>query len=96
MLAPSGVPGYELVLFVGALPTIHLVSATFFWLHHLPLAELPTVKMVSVQISAAKSGPLTRKLPESVSFDKPLDEITILDVKKAIAAKNPKASSCCC
>ncbi|KAH9945415.1 3-oxo-5-alpha-steroid 4-dehydrogenase-domain-containing protein [Epithele typhae] len=46
--------------------------------------------MVTVAISASKPGSLTRKLPEAVTFDKPLDAVTILDVKKAIAAKNPK------
>ena len=48
--------------------------------------------MPSINISAAKPGSLTRKLPESLSFDKSFDAVTVLDVKKALAAKNPKAS----
>ncbi|KAI0749310.1 3-oxo-5-alpha-steroid 4-dehydrogenase-domain-containing protein [Daedaleopsis nitida] len=46
--------------------------------------------MATIQISAARPTGLTRNLPSSVTFDKPYDALTVLDVKKAIAAKNPK------
>ncbi|KAI0710175.1 3-oxo-5-alpha-steroid 4-dehydrogenase-domain-containing protein [Earliella scabrosa] len=46
--------------------------------------------MATIQVSAAKSTPLARNLPATLTFDKPYDALTVLDVKKAIAAKNPK------
>ncbi|KAI0368621.1 hypothetical protein BV20DRAFT_968982 [Pilatotrama ljubarskyi] len=46
--------------------------------------------MVSVKVSAAKSTPLTRNLPTFITFDKPAEEHTVRDLKKAITAKNPK------
>ncbi|KAI1797184.1 3-oxo-5-alpha-steroid 4-dehydrogenase-domain-containing protein [Ganoderma leucocontextum] len=46
--------------------------------------------MVSVQLSVAQKTPITRNIPTSVTLDKPYDELTVLDVKKAIAAKSPK------
>ena len=59
------------------------------------------VEMVSIQLAASKGSALTRNLPTSVTFDKPLDQVTVLDVKKAIAAKNAKVwhlrnSVCAC
>ena len=49
--------------------------------------------MATLQVSAAKKTPLERNLPAALAFDKPYDALTVLDVKKAIAAKNPKV--CC-
>ncbi|TBU50459.1 3-oxo-5-alpha-steroid 4-dehydrogenase-domain-containing protein [Dichomitus squalens] len=46
--------------------------------------------MPSVQVSAAKKTPVARDLPTFVTWDKPYEDSTVLDVKKAIAAKNPK------
>lgn len=43
-----------------------------------------------LQVSAAKKTPVARNLPAALTFDKPYDTLTVLDVKKAIAAKNPK------
>ncbi|RPD60011.1 hypothetical protein L226DRAFT_552913 [Lentinus tigrinus ALCF2SS1-7] len=46
--------------------------------------------MATLQVSAAKKTPVARNLPAALTFDKPYDTLTVLDVKKAIAAKNPK------
>ena len=46
--------------------------------------------MVSVQLSVAKKTSITRNLPTSVTLDKPYDQLTVLDLKKAIAAKSSK------
>ncbi|KAI0327827.1 hypothetical protein GY45DRAFT_1327140 [Cubamyces sp. BRFM 1775] len=46
--------------------------------------------MASVKVSAAKSTPLARNLPTFITFDKPMHEHTVHDLKKAITAKNPK------
>ncbi len=46
--------------------------------------------MVSVQLSVAKKTSTTRNVPNSVILDKPYDELTVLDLKKAIAAKTSK------
>ncbi|PIL35638.1 hypothetical protein GSI_02367 [Ganoderma sinense ZZ0214-1] len=46
--------------------------------------------MVSVQLSVAKKTSVTRNLPPSVTLDKPYDQLTVLDLKKAIAAKSSK------
>ncbi|KAI0635865.1 3-oxo-5-alpha-steroid 4-dehydrogenase-domain-containing protein [Trametes polyzona] len=46
--------------------------------------------MVSVKVSAAKSTPLARDLPTFITFDKPVEQHTVGDLKKAITAKNPK------
>ncbi|KAI0649168.1 3-oxo-5-alpha-steroid 4-dehydrogenase-domain-containing protein [Trametes meyenii] len=46
--------------------------------------------MVSVKVSAAKPSSLARDLPTFITFDKPAEEQTVRDLKKAIAAKSPK------
>ncbi|KAM5530870.1 hypothetical protein V8D89_015455 [Ganoderma adspersum] len=46
--------------------------------------------MVSVQLSVAKETSITRSLPTSVTLDKPYDQLTVLDLKRAIAAKSSK------
>ena len=46
--------------------------------------------MPSVQVSAVKKTPVARDFPTFVTWDKPYEDSTVLDVKKAIAAKNPK------
>ncbi|KAI0714285.1 3-oxo-5-alpha-steroid 4-dehydrogenase-domain-containing protein [Cerioporus squamosus] len=46
--------------------------------------------MATIQVSAAKKNAITRNLPAALTFDKPYDTLTVLDVKKAIAAKNPE------
>ena len=64
--------------------------ATSLYYTEPPQSQRISPSMVSVQISAAKRSPLTRNLPTSLTFDKPLDAVTVLDVKKAIAAKHSK------
>ncbi|RDX57369.1 hypothetical protein OH76DRAFT_1395165 [Lentinus brumalis] len=46
--------------------------------------------MVTLQVSAANTIQVARDLPAALTFDKPYDTLTVLDVKKAIAAKNPQ------
>ncbi len=46
--------------------------------------------MVQVKVSAAKPTSLARDLPTFITFDKPVEEHTVRDLKKAITAKHPK------
>ncbi|KAI0833408.1 3-oxo-5-alpha-steroid 4-dehydrogenase-domain-containing protein [Trametes gibbosa] len=46
--------------------------------------------MVSIKVSATKPTSLARDLPTFIAFEKPVEEHTVHDLKKAIAAKNPR------
>ncbi|EIW57495.1 trans-2-enoyl-CoA reductase (NADPH) TSC13 [Trametes versicolor FP-101664 SS1] len=46
--------------------------------------------MVQVKVSAAKPTSLARDLPTFITFDKPVEDHTVRDLKKAITAKHPK------
>lgn len=49
--------------------------------------------MVQVKVSAAKPTSLARDLPTFITFDKPVEDHTVRDLKKAITAKHPKVSN---
>ena len=48
--------------------------------------------MVSLAISAGGRAPLARELPITLTFDKSVGDVTVADVKSAIAAKFPRVS----
>lgn len=52
--------------------------------------------MVSVKVSAAKPTALARDLPTFITFEKPVEEHTVHDLKKAITAKHPRVCTLSC
>lgn len=50
--------------------------------------------MVTLTISAAGRAQLTRGLPATLEFDKSLEEVTVGEVKSALAVKFPEVRSC--
>ena len=48
--------------------------------------------MVKLTISAGGRAPLARELPITVAFDKGVENVTVADVKSAIAAQFPRVS----
>ena len=49
--------------------------------------------MVQLTISAGGRAPLARGLPITLTFDKSVEDVTVADVKSAIATQFPRVSS---
>lgn len=48
--------------------------------------------MVRLTVSAGGRTPLARELPITLTFDKSVEDLTVADVKLAIAAQFPRVS----